>query len=67
MVIERGVQLGDMQRHLSSAFSKRFPTTQIELVIGEQLWTNFTERPLLHEADGAGVEVRFTRATGLQI
>ena len=36
VLFDRGIRLGDMQRHLCRLFSKRFPLNQVSLVIGDR-------------------------------
>ena len=66
LVFERGVRLGDMQRQLCSAFAKRYPLSQVGMIIGERAFVEFLERPLLHVTDGDAIEVVFTRVTDMK-
>ena len=66
LVFERGVRLGDMQRQLCSAFAKRYPLSQVGVIVGERAFVEFLERPLLHVTDGNAIEVVFTRFTDMK-
>ena len=65
LVLDRDIRLGDMQRQLCSAFSKHFPFSQVGVVIGERVFVDFLERPLLHVADKEKVDVVWTRTTDM--
>jgi len=64
LVFERGMRLGQMQKQLCAAFSRRFPMTQAGLVVGGRAFSEFSDRPLL-EAGSDGIEVVFSLTTDM--
>ena len=66
VVFDRGIRLGDMQRHLCKLFSKRFPLNQVSLVIADRAYVDWIDKPLLNIEIGAGVDVVFTRTTDMK-
>ena len=66
VLFDRGIRLGDMQRHLCKLFSKRFPLNQVSLVIADRAYVDWIDKPLLNIEIGAGVDVVFTRTTDMK-
>ena len=68
LVFERGMRLGQMQKQLCAAFSRRFPMTQAGLVVGGRAFSEFSDRPLLEVGEsngGNGIEVVFSLTTDM--
>jgi hypothetical protein len=67
MSFPRGVALSDMQKALCSAFSKPYPKTEAGLVVNETLvFDAFSDRPLIHAAEGKDIRIIFATQTDMR-
>ena len=63
----RGAALSYMQKALCSAFSKPYPKTEASLVVNETLLFDvFSDRPLMHAADGKDIRIIFATQTDMR-